>query len=204
MKAGDISHPRELFKTRVTPCVKRKKSDRSLSLLLAHFPVARKSRHDYRHECQKAADVGKWERHRTWPRWCRPAHRTDVAEQAWGADVSYKFLEPFRLRHVAHCEEDVTFPTRSWSDLRWWLGQTAMLRVNRPATFWQAISNMPLLPDHTVTGLLGTFCTHLLTSSIETLVLTDYVTDQDKIGPTKLWSAQSPFKSLVGPVPLQT
>ena len=48
---------------------------------------------------------------------------------------------------------------------------------------------MPLLPDQAVTGLLGTLGTRFQTSSIETLVLTDYVIDQDETGPAKLWSA---------------
>ena len=53
---------------------------------------------------------------------------------------------------------------------------------------------MSLLPDDTVTNLLGILITHPWASSIETLVFTDYVTDQDEIRLTKLRSAQSPFK----------
>ena len=53
---------------------------------------------------------------------------------------------------------------------------------------------MPLLLDDTVTDLLGILITRLRMSSIETLVFTDYVTDQDEIRPIKLWSAQSPFE----------
>ena len=56
---------------------------------------------------------------------------------------------------------------------------------------------MSLLLDDTVTGLLGILITRLRTSSTETLVFTDYVTDQYEIKPTKLWSAQSPFKCKV-------
>ena len=50
------------------------------------------------------------------------------------------------------------------------------------------------MTNHTMTGLLGTLSGLLRMTNTETLVLTDYVTDQDETGPTKLWSAQYLFK----------
>ena len=107
--------------------------------------------------------------------------------------VSGKFLEPFRLRHVAPNKYDVTSLMWGCSDLRWWLDRATILNINRPIIFGNQSPMYYWCPTtHTATGLHGNLFLRLRTSNKETMVFIGHVTDQDEIRPTKLWSVGLP------------
>ena len=142
----------------------RKEKWRLPIIIACTFPVARKIRNNYWHECQKAVDVGKWKGRGAWSSWRRPARQIGVVKQAWGANVSRKFLKPFRLRHVAYSGFDEAHLHRAARTLDEGLVEQSLLRNDRPTLLSRVINEL-FMSDQSTIGLLGTQSTRLRTTT---------------------------------------